>query len=48
MPRRARGFCYPVAFPHLIDTTMVMWPVDKRVGNVRNNDAALIEPVVLA
>jgi len=24
---------------------MVMWPVDKRVGNVRNNDPALIEPV---
>ena len=27
---------------------MVMWPVDKRVGNVRNNDPALIEPVALA
>jgi putative SOS response-associated peptidase YedK len=26
---------------------MVMWPVDKRVGNVRNNDPALIEPVAL-
>jgi putative SOS response-associated peptidase YedK len=25
---------------------MKMWPVDKRVGNVRNNDAALAEPVV--
>jgi len=22
-----------------------MYPVDKRVGNVRNNDAALIEPL---
>jgi putative SOS response-associated peptidase YedK len=27
---------------------MVMWPVDKRVGNVRNNDPALIEPVATA
>jgi putative SOS response-associated peptidase YedK len=27
---------------------MVIWPVDKRVGNVRNNDPALIEPVALA
>ncbi len=27
---------------------MLMWPVDKRVGNVRNNDPALIEPVALA
>lgn len=27
---------------------MVMWPVDKRVGNVRNNDVALIEPVAMA
>jgi putative SOS response-associated peptidase YedK len=27
---------------------MAMWPVDKRVGNVRNNDPALIEPVALA
>jgi putative SOS response-associated peptidase YedK len=26
---------------------MVMWPVDKRVGNVKNNDPALIEPVAL-
>jgi len=24
---------------------MAMWPVDKRVGNVRNNDPTLIEPV---
>jgi putative SOS response-associated peptidase YedK len=27
---------------------MVIWPVDKRGGNVRNNDPTLIEPVVLA
>jgi hypothetical protein len=25
-----------------------MWPVDKRVGNVKNNDPSLIEPVSLA
>jgi putative SOS response-associated peptidase YedK len=24
---------------------LVMWPVDKRVGNVRNNDPSLIEPI---
>ncbi len=24
---------------------MVMWPVDRRVGNVKNNDRSLIEPV---
>jgi putative SOS response-associated peptidase YedK len=24
---------------------LAMWPVDKRVGNVRNNDPSLIEPV---
>jgi putative SOS response-associated peptidase YedK len=27
---------------------MVIWPVDRRVGNVRNNDPSLIEPVALA
>jgi len=27
---------------------MMCWPVSARVGNVRNNDASLIEPVVLA
>jgi hypothetical protein len=26
---------------------MTMWPVDKRLGNVRNNDPSLIEPVEL-
>jgi putative SOS response-associated peptidase YedK len=26
---------------------MVSWPVSQRVGNVKNNDASLIEPVVL-
>jgi putative SOS response-associated peptidase YedK len=25
---------------------MKMWPVDKRIGNVRNNDPSLIEPSV--
>jgi putative SOS response-associated peptidase YedK len=27
---------------------MVIWPVDRRVGNVKNNDPSLIEPVALA
>jgi putative SOS response-associated peptidase YedK len=27
---------------------MIVWPVDKRVGNVRNKDPGLIEPVSLA
>ena len=27
---------------------MAMWPVSPRVGNVKNNDASLIEPVALA
>ena len=26
---------------------MVAWPVNTRVGNVKNNDASLVEPVVL-
>jgi putative SOS response-associated peptidase YedK len=25
---------------------MTLWPVDKRVGNVKNNDPSLIEPIV--
>jgi putative SOS response-associated peptidase YedK len=25
--------------------TMVAWPVSQRVGNVKNNDASLIEPI---
>jgi putative SOS response-associated peptidase YedK len=33
--------------PYLADG-MVMWPVDKRVGNVWNNDPSLSEPVELA
>ena len=24
---------------------MVVWPVSQRVGNVKNNDASLVEPV---
>jgi putative SOS response-associated peptidase YedK len=24
---------------------LAIWPVDKRVGNVKNNDPSLIEPV---
>jgi putative SOS response-associated peptidase YedK len=27
---------------------MTLWPVDKRVGNVKNNDASLIEPISMA
>jgi putative SOS response-associated peptidase YedK len=27
---------------------MTLWPVDKRVGNVKNNDPSLIEPVSLS
>jgi putative SOS response-associated peptidase YedK len=27
---------------------MVIWPVDGRVGNVKNNDPSLIEPIALA
>ena len=26
---------------------MELWPVNKRVGNVRNNDASLVDPIVL-
>jgi putative SOS response-associated peptidase YedK len=26
---------------------MVFWPISARVGNVRNNDASLIEPIVV-
>jgi putative SOS response-associated peptidase YedK len=25
---------------------LMMWPVDRRVGNVKNNDPSLIEPLV--
>jgi hypothetical protein len=25
---------------------MVIWPVDKRVGNVKNKDPSLIEPAL--
>ena len=27
---------------------MICWPVSTRVGNVRNNDSSLIEPVAVA
>jgi len=26
---------------------MICWPVSPRVGNVKNNDLSLIEPIVL-
>jgi putative SOS response-associated peptidase YedK len=37
----ASAFTYPADLMHA-------YPVNVRVGNVRNNDAALIEPVALA
>jgi hypothetical protein len=33
--------------PNLSDE-MIAWPVSARVGNVRNNDSSLIEPVAAA
>jgi len=30
------------------DSWLVMWPVDRRVGNVKNNDPSLAEPIALA
>jgi hypothetical protein len=27
---------------------MVCWPVSKRVGNVKNNDPSLVEPIAPA
>jgi putative SOS response-associated peptidase YedK len=32
--------------PYLADE-MICWPVSARVGNVRNNDASLIEPLAV-
>ena len=29
-------------------TDMICWPVNARVGNVKNNDASLIEPISLS
>ena len=34
-----------VAYP---TERMAMWPVDKRVGNVKNNDPSLIAPISIA
>ena len=34
-----------VAYP---SEAMARWPVSARVGNVRHNDASLIEPIVAA
>jgi hypothetical protein len=42
-PKRSRR-CWP---PYPSDD-MEIWPVDKRVGNVGNNDPALVEPLALA
>jgi hypothetical protein len=35
----ASGYTYP-------SNDMICWPVSPRVGNVRNNDPSLIEPIV--
>jgi len=40
---RLRALMAPAA-----EDALRMWPVDRRVGNVRNNDPSLIEPVVAA
>jgi putative SOS response-associated peptidase YedK len=32
--------------PHPVED-MTMWPVSARVGNVKNNDPSLIEPIEL-
>ncbi|MBV8738098.1 MAG: SOS response-associated peptidase [Alphaproteobacteria bacterium] len=39
-PQHLKGLLVP--YPA---NDMVIWPVDKRVGNVKNNDPSLIEPV---
>jgi putative SOS response-associated peptidase YedK len=36
-----------VLIPYPADE-MIIWPIDRRVGNVKNNDSSLIEPVALA
>ena len=35
----------PAPYP---DNQMTCWPVSARVGNVKNNDPGLIEPVAVA
>jgi putative SOS response-associated peptidase YedK len=42
-PAEARELADLLA-PYPLDD-LVAWPVDRRVGNVRNNDAALVEPI---
>jgi putative SOS response-associated peptidase YedK len=37
----------PLLAPYPSDE-MICWPVSARVGNVRNNDSSLIEPVAAA
>jgi putative SOS response-associated peptidase YedK len=41
-PGRLKSMLVPYAGP------MAVWPVSTRVGNVRNNDASLTEPVEAA
>jgi len=45
--RRKRGAAEIPAAPYPSDG-MICWPVSARVGNVRNNDSSLIEPVATA
>jgi putative SOS response-associated peptidase YedK len=50
MARRAtgrRGAAEIAAGPYPSDA-MICWPVSARVGNIRNNDSSLIEPVAPA
>jgi hypothetical protein len=39
-PDQLKSILVPYAVP------MVAWPVTARVGNVKNNDATLIEPIM--
>jgi putative SOS response-associated peptidase YedK len=39
--RQLKGLLVPYAADE-----MIRWPVSRRVGNVKNNDASLIEPIV--
>jgi putative SOS response-associated peptidase YedK len=42
MTRRARGSLAPYPAEE-----MTYWPVSPRVGNARNNDPSLIEPIAV-
>jgi len=42
-PRQLKSLLAP--FP---SEAMTCWPVSPRVGNVKNNDSSLIEPIAIA